>query len=180
MRINTVFVCCLLVVLYFIVPIIMMFTKDDKMYRLIRNLVLSSFFVVLLIGVIGDIDYTKEKIYIGFDWLGVSCGKEVLWGVNKFKPDIYINLLMLVPLGMILFVQDKKNKKKFSIFKPLFVGFFIGVVIEFLQFILPIRRSVQLQDAVCNSVSFLLGYCFMFLVYMFVVLVKKEKIKFDK
>ena len=175
MRINTIFFCSLLGVVYVLCPIlIMIFAKDDKKSRLLKNLILSSFLVLLMIGIIADIDFTKDKIYIGFDFSAGFFNKSIILSFSSFKTDIYLNLLMLIPVGqfLFLFVYDKLKFK--GIIYALLIGLCIGCIIELLQFVLPVMRMVQLQDVLLNGVSCVLGYVFMMIIYYIFNLIRKK------
>ena len=64
---------------------------------------------------------------------------------------------MLIPIGT-YFVFFNKNIKFWKVILfSLLIGLGVGLCIETLQFILPVKRSVQLSDAVLNAVSVLLG-----------------------
>lgn len=174
MRLNTTIVAMVLSIYFLILPVfVMYFTKDDKKYRLIRNLLLSSFFIMLLIGVIGEIDFNKQTIYIGFNFSNGWFNKDIIWKFPRFKLDIIINLLMLIPIGEWALIESKRRKLKTGIIYAVVCGLGIGLIVEFLQFALPVTRSVQLSDLILNTASSIIGYLYMALFYWIKMLILK-------
>ena len=53
------------------------------------------------------------------------------------------------------------------------MGVCVGVIIETLQFILPVNRVVQLSDVVYNALSSVLGFVFMGFIFMLKMLITK-------
>jgi len=159
MRLNLVFVLIVLSMFYFIVPIlILVFVNNDRKYSQLKRIYLSLFFIALFFGVFCKIDITNEIIFIGFDLSGCFFNKLIITKFPKFKLDIIINLLMLMPIGEFVFLDKIKNRKKYTVFTALSFGIFIGFVIELLQFMLPVVRIVQISDIIYNGISVLLGY----------------------
>ena len=179
MRLNLIFVLIVLIVFYFIVPLLVLFfINNDKIYARFKRIYLSLFFIVLFIGVFGKIDMNNKVIFIGFDFSGGFFSKQIITAFPRFKLDILLNVLMLIPVGEILFLDKVKLNKNITIFSSFLIGFFIGVFIELLQFVLPVVRLVQLSDIIYNSISSVLGYIIVslsFYVYKIIInLIKKN------
>ena len=64
---------------------------------------------------------------------------------------------MMIPIGIatLYFVRNKKIRTK--IFVIILVSCLSGVIIELLQFILPIPRGVEVADGVLNMLSVSIG-----------------------
>ena len=84
-----------------------------------------------------------------------------------------INLVMMTPLGVFVWRYDRSFWKNL-LFAFLF-GFVLGVIIETSQFILPIPRTVQVQDAVFNGISSVIGMLFIHVIWCVFGKVKDEK-----
>ena len=129
------------------------------------RILLSLFFIVLFVGVLGEIDINKDFVYIGFDFSSGFFNKEIIFSFSKFKLDIFINLIMLIPIGEAVCISAKKINNKFGILYALLIGVIIGMLIETLQFILPVPRSVQLSDVIYNAISCVFGYLYISLFF---------------
>lgn len=182
MRLNTILVFVILIVFYFLVPVLALFLRDnDKIYRKFRAIYLSLFFIVLIIGVLGKIDLNKNVVYIGFDFSSGFFNKTIITKFPKFKFDIYINLIMLLPIGEFVFIENLKKGKFFSEFDSFLYGVLIGIVIEFLQFVLPVDRLVQISDIIYNGISSLIGFIiFSLIFYFYKMIIKLKNIFYDK
>ncbi|MBQ7466765.1 MAG: VanZ family protein [Clostridia bacterium] len=128
------------------------------MQKIVCGIVVSVYVLVLLIGVLGRIDIAKQNVKIDLDFSGEFASKPINFGFSHLATfDIVINLLMLIPIGT-YFVFFNQNIKIWKVVLfSLLIGLGVGLCIETLQFILPVKRSVQLSDALFNSVSVLLG-----------------------
>ena len=159
MSINTVLVVVLGVICYFVLPfLIWACVKKEK----IRNILTISFFclylVVLFIGVFGQLDIGNDLVTFSFDFGGKWCAKKIGFGLtNISKFDLVINLVMLFPVGMLVYYFAKRKKWWVKILLLLGFGLLTGLLIETLQFILPVPRSVQLSDALLNMASTFVG-----------------------
>ena len=157
MQINLMLIYILVPIFYLIVPfLILLFVKNKRRRKILVITLLIVFSVCLLIGVIGNF-YTKDGIYnVYFDFNYIS-PKSVQWNIlENSLGDMLINIIMLIPVGIAIVGLCADNKKRMLIL--LFtIGFVIGLIIETLQYILPINRAIQLADVLWNGVSVLLG-----------------------
>lgn len=140
----------LALIFLFLFPIFLIKIQKKKLIILYS----LSYFLLLFIGVLSNIEITDNTIYFS-----------VLLTENWFNNPpsiaffdsflIIVNLLLLFPLGVItpLFKKTKTN-----IIKVTFLGFFTSIFIEFLQFSLPIIRYPELLDIINNTFSVILGY----------------------
>lgn len=149
MRLNLSFVLVVLLVFYVLIPIlILFFINNDRKYRIFKNVYLSLFFIVLIIGVFAKIDMNDKVMYIGLDFSSKFFDKVIILTFPKFKLDIFINIFMLIPVGEFIFINKIKDNRKYTPFDALLIGCFIGFIIEFMQFVLPVNRLVQISDIV--------------------------------
>lgn len=157
MKVSIYLVLALGVILYFIVPLIIwLFYKDKKYSKTIVVTLLVLYIIVLLIGVLGKIEIGKV-VEVSLDFGGSWCSKKIKWSLfNLNKTDVLINIFMLIPLGLV-YKYFSKNKFRKNILMLLLIGLCVGVLIETLQFILPVPRSVQLSDVILNSISVFIG-----------------------
>lgn len=81
-----------------------------------------------------------------------------IWG-SFGKLNILINLLMLFPVGYIVFTFAKKHK----FLKTILAAFLLSITIELLQFILPICRNTEILDIALNTISGVISatYCWL-------------------
>ena len=173
MKIPSIVVFILLIIFYLIVPIAIMFAvRDDKKFKTILTISLLLFFVALLVGVLGKLDITSQFISINFDFSGSWLNKSISTKLKTTNLDKIINMLMLMPLGSAVCMISKRKNIKFGFILSLVIGLFCGLIIEMLQFVLPVFRSVQLLDVIYNTISSCIGYLYISVIYYFVKLCK--------
>ena len=166
MKIATWVVIVFLSIFYVAVPLVVLFcVKDDKKFRRVMWILLSLFFAVLFVGVLGKIDINQTWMNIGFDFSGELCQKTINWTFKTTKLDRVINLLMLMPIGEAVCIFSKRKNIKWGFVIAVLCGALIGGLIETLQFVLPVSRSVQISDVVFNMISSAIGYLFVSVVY---------------
>lgn len=167
MKIPFLFAVIFIGLLYIICPILLsIFFDNKKINKIIMWTLFSLFLVCLVLGVFTNLtivdNYVLIKIYSTGSWANKSIGFRF---DNLTLFDILINLIMLVPVGVVfelLYVYKNKNTNFWKeVLWFILIGFFCGFCIEFLQFVLPINREVQLSDVVFNALSCVLGglYC---------------------
>ncbi len=143
-------------ILCLILPPIFISTLKAKPLKTITVVLLLVYCVVLLIGVWGKLDLGWDTCYVTFDWTHEWCAKTIRWDIQSITSfDLIINLIMLIPVGIALYVLLPKHQLLLSL--P--IGLIIGILIECSQFVLPVYRSVQLSDALLNMISVWLGAC---------------------
>ena len=166
MRISSLIVFIFLCLFYLVLPVIMMFMiKKNKKLKIFAWGFLGVFLSILIVGVLGKIDITKETVYIGFDFSQKWCNKIINFKFNNIKLDKLINICMLMPGGEVVFLNAKVKNKNMGFIFSIVIGIITGLVIETLQFILPVSRSVQLSDAIYNCISCVIGYLYLAIFY---------------
>ncbi len=179
MKINTILAIILAGICYIILPFLILLIKNEKAKKTISIITLAAFVCILLVGVWGNNNFSKNEITIGFDFSGKWCDKTMKWDFQNITTfDLVINLVMLFPIGIFAF-DFLKNKKLWQKLLILFaIGLFCGSFIELSQYILPIPRSVQFSDIVFNTISVVVGGMICWF-YQFVIS-KIRKSKTDK
>ena len=163
MKISTIFAALLMSSLYIICPILLRIFLYKKKFNKILALVLFGLFMIpLIIGVFANVSVSKENVIINFETNGLWASESINLNIFKLSVfDICINTVMLIPIGVVttLFYYYKNEKFCFGrlMLRLLIMGLISGFLIELLQFILPIERSIQLSDVILNTISCTLG-----------------------
>lgn len=149
-------------VFYFIIPfIIISFVKSRRVSKIFMMLLFIVFLVVLFIGIYFKVSFVNNKVYAVPDFSGKWFNKTInlsLTNIPKF--DFVINIIMLIPVGIVCrFLNQRKEVWK-RILILVLVAFISGILTELGQFILPIPRGVQLSDCLLNMLSVLIGGIF--------------------
>ncbi len=165
LKIPTTIAIIIAAVCVIVVPTVLLLAiKSDKKIKVITYIAISLFFVVLACGVLGKISIGKDVVSVSFDFSNYWADKAIHWDFNIDKTDLLLNIFMLIPIGAFSVVRLKN--KKLSILFGLILGLLTGFVIESVQYILPVYRSVQLSDIVLNGISGLIGAIYYYLVYL--------------
>ena len=143
MVLNTLFVLICGILYYFILPFIIFFcVKNTKLKNILMAIYLIIFLMVLFVGVFSTISINWENISFVFDFSHGWCSKSINLALKNLqlfnnKKPFYVKIILLI-----------------------IVGLMSGLLIEGLQFVLPVQRSVQLSDVLLNTISVLLGGVF--------------------
>ena len=103
----------------------------------------------------------ENKVYAVPDFSGKWFNKTINLSFNNIpKFDFVINIIMLIPVGVVCryLTQNKSFFKRVLIL--IIVAVVSGILTELWQFILPIPRGVQLSDSLLNMISVLIGGVF--------------------
>lgn len=156
-----------------VLPVVMkIFFSRTKACKIVSWCVLVWFVITILLLTLGKVS-VGSTVKIEFDFGGKWCDKHIWWFDNWQWKDVIINLVMMTPLGVFVWRYDRSFWKNL-LFAFLF-GFVLGVIIETSQFILPIPRTVQVQDAVFNGISSVIGMLFIHVIWCVFGKVKDEK-----
>lgn len=159
MSISTSLVFWVWVALFVVLPLLILsFVKNGKGKTLVMSLFLIFYLALLIVFIIGDVSITRDTVTIGFDFSHNVGGKDVNWTFADLTlMDALINIVMLIPLGMILGYFFKHLSVLKAVLICWYLGFAFGFILELSQYILPIARSVQLSDAIFNMISLFIG-----------------------
>lgn len=142
---------------YFVIPFILLCCCKGRLTSTIIWILFAVYIVVLLCGVLSKYNIVDRDYILYFDF-GYYSNKAINWRFWKVGiVDVLINIIMLIPIGQVIahFVKTKSKTKVLIVL--LVSGLLSGIVIETLQYILPINRSVQLSDVIFNIISVVLG-----------------------
>ena len=146
------------VLCYMALPIAIWCIRKNKVRNILTVLFFCAYLGVLFCGVFGKLAISENQIIIDFDFSGQWCNKTIKWSLANIGTfDLVINLLMLFPVGMIVYYFARMKKWWVKVLLLIIFGFATGLFIETCQFVLPIPRSVQLSDALLNTVSVFVG-----------------------
>ena len=81
---------------------------------------------------------------------------------SLFQWDKFFHLLVYLVMSIIWITNGFLNTKKFKWFYLLYI-FFIGLLIEFFQYILPTGRYFEIADIIANGLGILLGFSISYL-----------------
>ena len=82
-----------------------------------------------------------------------------------FQWDKFFHLLVYLIMSLMWITNGFLKTKKFK-WSYLFYVFFIGLLIEFFQFLLPNGRCFEIEDVIANGLGILLGFSISYL-YIF-------------
>ena len=118
---------------------------------------LIMYAIILFFGITSRIVIDNNFAIVSLDYSANWCDKTINFSLVKIdKIDLLINIVMLIPIGLtIVYFNNKSIVSKFVVL--VIVGVVMGVLLETIQFILPVVRSVQLSDVLLNTFSVVLG-----------------------
>lgn len=158
MFIHNAIVTVWLIMYYLVIPILVwVFARKTRVGKVAFSIYIISFIVVLFFGITSRVSIGREFTSIDIDFTSKWCEKTInlsFYNVDFF--DFCINIIMLIPIGLV--VVFFHNKSIVNMFVKLFIiGVISGSMLETIQFVLPVYRSVQLSDMVLNTISVLIG-----------------------
>ena len=156
-----------------ILPVVLkIFFADTKICKILTWIIFIFFVIIILCLTLGKVSVDKI-VSIYFETSGGWCEKHIYW-FDKFEwKDAIINLVMMTPVGVFIWNNERSFWK--NIVFALLLGASLGLLIESLQFILPIARTVQVQDVLFNGISSAIGAIFIHVVWCICGRVKEEK-----
>ena len=165
------------VMFYFLVPFfIVVFVKNAKVKNVLITIMFISFLVALFIGIYFKVSITNNKVLVTPDFSGNWCSKKINFSFSNItRFDFLINIVMLIPIGMLTIYLMQRKKLWQKILVLCLVAFVSGILTELGQFILPIPRSVQLSDSILNIISVVMGGLIMSVYIKFKNIIFKEK-----
>ncbi len=164
MEINLILAIVLVFILFVILPSITIFICINNKH--ILKILGILYFVIYLLGLViltfSKVVFTNKEIIITFITNNKWFSLNFLWA-NFSASNILLNLVMLFPVGA--FIISLNTKKGFI--KTIIVSFVISLIIEILQFILPVNRTTEVLDIVLNVISGIIGYAYFNFVFLF-------------
>ena len=148
----------LLVIAFFVLPIVCYITCPRSKLDKIRYFCIAVYTIVLLIGVTSHITFSDGLVHIDYTFAKIWGDKDMFWGFADLTIlDVLFNLLMLVPIGAYIASSDRERSIGQVLGISCIIGLIISLVIETTQYILPVDRVVQFSDTLFNVISAGLG-----------------------
>lgn len=161
MIVNFTFAIIISVVFMVVLPaVLIIFVKNRKHLQFCIKILSIAYFCILCVGVLSKIEFNGNTVLVTVET------KSGWFDTNKFSFysfgtfNILINLYMLLPVGAIGYVCFDENK----FLKTTALAFLISLLIETMQFIFPVARSVEFTDIVYNTLSGMIGYLTFYLI----------------
>ena len=144
---------------YFVVPfLVIVFVKNSKLSNFFITILFVIFLGILFVGIYFKVSFVGNKVYAVPNFSGEWFNKTINFSFKNIpKFDLVINIIMLIPIGIVCRYLTKKKKLWARILILLVVAIISGICTELGQFILPIPRGVQLSDSLLNMGSVLIG-----------------------
>lgn len=114
------------------------------------------YFALLFAGVFGKVDIDAQTVSITFESNGSWFVASNFSWYSFDTVNVLLNLFMLFPVGAIVLALTKKH----VFLKTVLLSFGISLFIEFMQFVLPINRTVEVTDLLYNTLSGIIGFLF--------------------
>lgn len=150
MNINLYFGIIVGLIFVIVLPILIFIFlfKHKKSFNFFTTFYFICYFVSLFILTTAQIKFSNSLVTINlaFDnnWFSP---KLIIFGGGTF--NIFINIIMFFPLGLLTFWVNKKHKFIYTII----FSFIISVFVETMQLILPVNRTTELFDIILNTIS---------------------------
>ena len=163
MKIDFWFGIILVVLFFLILPSIFLvvFYDRERQNKILKIFGIISFLVyciLLSLLVFGKINFDGNSFTITLEKTGEWF--KLNFVVASFEwLNIFLNLVMIFPIGAFVFSQSKSN----VLIKTILMSFLISFCIETLQFILPINRTTEILDIILNTISGIIGYIYYYL-----------------
>ena len=159
MKININLAIILISLLMVVLPTLLLIVlkKHQKALKTTAIVFAVVYFVMLFIG-------TTFKFKIIDDYVLVSADFSKEWFSMRFLPysfakrNMLVNLVMMFPVGFLVYIFSKKHR----FIKTILLALILSFVIEFYQFMLPISRTTELTDLLFNGLSGIISasYCY--------------------
>lgn len=158
MILDALTVSIIALVCYFVLPFLLILTvRNERILRIITWIIFVVYLGILILGVWTRVAIKNGVVNISLDFDYGFFNKSISWGFAGLKLfDIAVNLFMLIPIGLSYCILAPKPFLK-QLWTGVLIGLIVGFVIEIGQFLLPVKRSVQLSDVIFNTISVTIG-----------------------
>ena len=143
-----------------LLPILLLiFLKKAK--SVILGILLALYIILALAIVVANLSISNGLIKIQYNYDIEFNEKIINFGFNNLSIiDVIIDLIILIPIGLILAYFLRHLKPLTAIMFCWYFGFAFGFIFELLQFIVPVTRGVNVSDAIFNMLSLFIGGLF--------------------
>ena len=158
MTINLYFAIFLVVLLMLIIPtvLVVFLKKHQRILKVILLILFIAYIILLFIGTMSEISVSNNTLNISLNFSNEWFSSYFHW-FDVSKTNVLINLFLLFPIGFVTYSFCKKRK----FLKTVLLALFISIIIETLQFVLPVVRNTEPSDIIFNTLSGIIsaGYC---------------------
>lgn len=154
MDFNLVLVIIFCVLMFIIAPIVCYIFCKREVLNQIRYIFLMFYIIVLFVGTTSDVSISDGLVHVNYSFAKIWGNKEMFWGFDSLGWfDVFSNLFMLIPIGTYI-ASDSKDR---ALWQTLFItclwGMIVSLIIESMQYILPVNRCVEFSDTLFNTIS---------------------------
>lgn len=164
MEINLILAILLSIFFMVILPsiAIFIFINNKRLLKILGIVFFIVFLIILLILTLGNVKITYSSVILSFvtnnSWFSLDFAF-----ANFNKQNILLNTFMLFPVGAFVISINTKH----SFIKTILISLVISLIIETLQFVLPVDRTTEILDLILNTISGIIGYGYFYLVNKF-------------
>lgn len=157
MEINVWIVISMIVGLELCLPTILCFVlkNNQKAFKITMACLSAVFFVLLFVGTTAEVTLKQNTVAVCYKTTELWFDFGITFG-NTDITNIAVNLLLLFPVGYIVFTFSGKN----YFFKCTAMALIISLIIETYQWVLPFPRSTEVIDIILNTASGIIGYAY--------------------
>lgn len=155
MTLNLTFCIVLFVCFIFIFPIILSFVLSghQKLLKILAIICFVAYLLVILYGTLCTIkiEYPNITFSLQFNstWFSMY-----FTAFNFGFVNVIINLAMFLPIGFFVFSITKKHR----FLKTILISLFLSLLVETLQWVLPVVRNTEILDLILNVLSGILSF----------------------
>ena len=155
MTLNLTLCIVLFVLFIFIFPIVFCFvlSRHQKLLKILAIICFIVYLFVLLFGTLCTIkiDYPNITFSLQFNstWFSMY-----FTAFNFDFVNVVINLAMFLPIGFFVF----SITKKYRFLKTILISLSLSLLVETLQWILPVVRNTEILDLILNVLSGILSF----------------------
>lgn len=139
------------------IPVIHIALKNNpKALNIVSKIMLALYMLATITFTMTQVSIGQQNIIVNFAATGDWFSKVFDFSLANIQlKDFLINIALTYPIGYAVATNSKSSGK--GILYGLAAGFATGLMIEILQFSLPVNRYPSLSDIILNSFSGLIG-----------------------
>lgn len=148
----------LMILFALIIPTVylVIFRNNKKVIRVGTIILSIVYFSFLFVGFLGEVALRDNVLTITLPFNGKWFKAHRFLIYNFGLDNVLVNIALFFPMAFISFIFCKKHK----FVKTILLSFILSVLVEFLQFALPVMRIVELTDLLFNTLGGIVGACY--------------------
>ena len=164
MIINLYFGIIIGVIFVIVLPILIFIFlfKHKKLLKIFTTFYFICYFISLFILTTAQIKFSNSSVLIRLTF-NDSWFSPYLVTFSGGTFNIFINIIMFFPIGLLTFSANKKHR----FISTIIFSFLLSVFVETLQLILPVNRTTELFDIFLNTISGLISAFSFYALYNF-------------